>query len=217
MTAKDDTGVVAWLELDREEFLSALRMLAKRVNPKLGGQRAVLRFEEGALVIALGEVETGAEATGEWTGRAVIHPNIIKALAVECPPGDPVSLRVRAGQLEVGSHRARCDWSGAQSRQIDIPLNPSPGELARLRARESDEVLRSAGLLEASEAALKELGAAIDRVAGILSPFDVPREVVADWVEGVVLGPRHEGSPLGGLQRSLELKTPGEQMTLGDE
>jgi len=209
--------VIARLEVDREAFLSAVRLLSRQLGKKLKGQEAVVRFERGTLFVALGDLEVGAAASGDWPGRARIGPHGLKGLALAVNEEGPVVLEVRGDGLYIGTFAVGCAWSPNSRRQIEIPLEPTDRDLIQLAASETDAAIAAAGLTRPVQVAMCELATKVDTIGKLLAPFGVSREAIEAWVLGAIVGDAGTEEALSPAQQRLGLKLADEQLTLGED
>ena len=75
------------LQVSLKEFILATKVF-QRKRLKLGP--VLLAYESGFLSIESGETTAVMNATGEWHGRAMFSPEILRALAMVPPAQDPV-------------------------------------------------------------------------------------------------------------------------------
>ena len=118
------------LQVSLAEFKRATKVF-QRKRLKLG--TVLLAYEGGFLSIESGEVTTVMNATGEWQGRAMFSPEILRALAQVPPLYDPVQISYEHGHLFVGSMKIICQWNMTSQAFIDDLANPSLIDLLALK------------------------------------------------------------------------------------
>ena len=213
----DDRTPHGELEVNRSEFAEALTLLTRKAAGQLSGQRAVLRFADGELCIALGDRSTGAGARGDWPGSAALHPNGLRGLLKALPDGPVVTLVDEDGWVRIGSTSVGSVWTGPGTVQIEIPLNPTTGDLLRLNATHGPAAVEAAGLRGPIEDAMAEFDAVLEKVSALVGPLGISRDDVEGWMKSASgLGEPSEGG-LGPAQRGLALDVDGEQHILGED
>ena len=88
------------LQVSLMEFKRGTKVF-QRKRLKLGP--VLLAYENEFLSIESGEATAVMNATGEWHGRAMFSPEILRALAMFPPLQDPVKISYDDGHLFVGS------------------------------------------------------------------------------------------------------------------
>jgi hypothetical protein len=205
------------LEVDRGELTDALSLLTGEAARKLFRHRAVLRFAEGELRIVLGSRSTGASAQGHWPGSASVHPRGLMGLLDVIPDRETVTLVAEGRWVRIGSMSVGAVIVGSDGLQIDIPLNPSSGDLLRLNAGHSPEAVAAAGLQKPVEDAMEEFEVALERVVALVESFGISRDAVENWMESAAGLDDASSGQFGPTQRGLALDVDGEQQILGED
>jgi hypothetical protein len=84
----------------------------------------LLAYESGFLSIESGNVRAVMYAKGEWQGRAIFSPEILRALATVPPTQDPVVISYADGHLLIGGMTIKCDWQVASKATVESLVNP---------------------------------------------------------------------------------------------
>ncbi|MBI5922037.1 MAG: hypothetical protein HY847_10390 [Betaproteobacteria bacterium] len=69
-----------------------------------------MAFENGFLSFESGSVTAVMRAEGEWQGRAMFSPEVLRALALVPPSIDPIPIAYADGHILIGSMTIPCDW-----------------------------------------------------------------------------------------------------------
>ncbi|MFZ2301812.1 MAG: hypothetical protein WAW10_08080 [Gallionella sp.] len=117
------------LQVSFAEFKRATKVF-QRKRLQLGP--VLLAYESGFLSIESGEVTTVMNAVGEWHGRAMFSPEILRALAMFPPLQDPVKISYDGGHLFVGSMKIICQWNTVSQAFIHDIVSPSIIDLLAL-------------------------------------------------------------------------------------
>ncbi len=118
------------LQVSIKEFKRGTKIF-QRKRLRLG--HVLLAYESGFLSIESGEVTTVMNAVGEWHGRAMFSPEILRALAMFPPLQDPVKISYDDGHLFVGSMKIICQWNTVSQAFIEDLENPSLIDLLALK------------------------------------------------------------------------------------
>ena len=98
------------LHVTRYDFKNATKVFAsKRRTLTLGP--VLMAFESGFLSLESGSVMTVMRAVGDWEGRAVFSPEILRALATVPPDVDPIPIAYADGYILIGGITILCQWS----------------------------------------------------------------------------------------------------------
>ncbi len=109
------------LEVDAAEFKFATKVFAKK-RLKMG--TVLLAYENGFLSIESGEVTAVMHATGEWHGRAIFSPGIMRSLAMVPPAQNPIVITYAEDHLMLGSMKVTCLWNSVSESFIHELQNP---------------------------------------------------------------------------------------------
>jgi hypothetical protein len=163
---------MAQLDVDLKEFTDGLRTLARTVKPAKAGE-AILRFEDGQLVIRVGGGEIAIAATGRWSGEARVNGALVLAIAKHPPEKDPLTLRVEAGRLCLASLSVPCEWQETGTAKLEIPIETPFIEILRIGINNTDEALKQSGILLPVHDARRRCEALIKRAANALRPLGI--------------------------------------------
>ena len=168
-------AVMAQLDVDRRELSEGLRRLARHIKLAKAGE-AILRFEDGRLVIRIGGGEIVATATGRWPGEARVSGAFVMAIAKHLPRSDPVPLRVEAGRFFVARASILCQWQKTGAGHVEIPIGAPLSEIVRIGMEYTDAALEQSGILERVEEARARREDLVEQAAITLQPLGVRPE-----------------------------------------
>lgn len=117
------------LQVSLAEFKRATKVFQKK-RLRLGP--VLLAYENGFLSIESGEATAVMNATGEWHGRAMFSPEVLRAIAMVPPAQDPVQISYHDGHLRVGSMNIICQWNTVSQAFIHDIVSPSIIDLLAL-------------------------------------------------------------------------------------
>ncbi len=117
------------LQVSLKEFKRGTKVF-QRQRLRLGP--VLFAYENGFLSIESGEVTTVMNAIGEWHGRTIFSPEILRALAMVPPLQDPVQISYDGVHLFVGSMKIMCQWNTVSQAFIENLANPSLIDLLAL-------------------------------------------------------------------------------------
>ena len=138
------------LHFTRYDFKQATKVFASKRLP-LG--QVLMAFESGFLSFESGAVMAVMRATGDWEGRAVFSPEILRALAAVPPDADPIPIAYADGHILIGGMTIRCQWSLPRQELAHEIENPGLVDLlalgrtltrAEIRGSELGKRIRSA-------------------------------------------------------------------------
>lgn len=169
--------IIASLQIDRAELITALAALRKFLRRKKGIQ-AALTFDGGLFYIEAGGMSVMASASGEWRGQARVQSSLLIAYAGQLPPGDPLMVKVADSYFHLGSCRISCLWTAAEDDwvprpTIRLPMDATLMQILTLRLHHSAEEIRQSALETQVGAAVKERDERLGRAARALEPLGV--------------------------------------------
>ena len=110
------------LQVSLKEFKRGTKVF-QRKRLKFGP--VLLAYENEFLSIESGEATAVMNATGEWHGRAIFSPEILRALAMVPPLQDPVQISYDGTHLLIGNMKVNCQWYSVSQTFIENLENPS--------------------------------------------------------------------------------------------
>ncbi len=140
------------VRVEREELLRYLAVLSKSISAN--DKVARISFDDGWLMIAVGEADFAIAAEGKWAKPVSIDASWIQKMNRLLPAGNPLELRVEKKHFYINSFGVPCH------------------EVAKKKASASSKV-------EPSREALRSIGHA----AKLLGPFHVTAQDVIDLVK----------------------------------
>lgn len=118
-----------FLQVSLKEFKLATKVFTRK-RLQLGP--VLLAYEGQFLSIESGEVTVVMHAEGEWHGRALFSPQVMRALAMAPPACDPIPISYADGHLLIGNMTIACDWRIVGQAFIQDLENPSLIDLLAL-------------------------------------------------------------------------------------
>lgn len=114
------------LKIDVADFSAGLKPFQSR--KRMFGT-VLLAFEGGFLSLETDAIKTVMRASGQWHGRARFSAEILRALALVPPTGNPVIMSYAQGHLLIGNMTIACTWIDVrkESIAIDVEAACSPG------------------------------------------------------------------------------------------
>jgi hypothetical protein len=140
------------VRVEREELLRYLAVLSKSITSK--DKVARISFDDGWLMIAVGEADFAIAAEGKWAKPVSIDASWIQKMNRLLPAGNPLVLRVEKKHFYINSFGVPCH-------EVAKKKMPAPSMVEPLR-----EVLRSIG-----------------QAAKLLEPFHVTAQDVIELVK----------------------------------
>ncbi len=117
------------LRVTRYDFKHATQVFARKRLP-LGP--VLMAFENGFLSFESGAVMAVMRAEGEWQGRAVFSPEILRALATVPPDVDPIPIAYADEHILIGSMTIPCRWDLPRQELTQEIINPGIVDLLAL-------------------------------------------------------------------------------------
>jgi hypothetical protein len=140
------------VRVEREELLRYLAVLSKSITSK--DKVARISFDDGWLMIAVGEADFAIAAEGKWAKPVSIDASWIQKMNRLLPAGNPLVLRVEKKHFYINSFGVPCHE--VAKKKAPAPSNVEP----------SRETLRSIG-----------------QAAKLLEPFHVTAQDVIELVK----------------------------------
>lgn len=169
-----------FLEVDAAEFKLATQIFSGK-RCKLGP--VLLAYESSFLSIESGEATAVMRATGEWHGRAIISPEILRALATVPPAQNPITISYAEGHLLVASMTIVCQWNSVSQAFIHDLQNPSLLDLLALERTVPRAEMAGTGLGRRIRNARMKLERRLKNAASQLEEFEVTETELRDIVE----------------------------------
>lgn len=119
------------LQVSLKEFKLATKPFTRK-RLQLGP--VLLAYEGRFLSIESGEVTVVMHAEGEWHGRAMFSPQVLRALAMVPPACDPIPISYADGHLLIGSMTITCEWRIVGQAFLQDLENPSIIDLLALES-----------------------------------------------------------------------------------
>lgn len=166
------------------ELEAGLRTLRRAGRKRAQGQ-AVIREEDGDLIIEYDGVAFGLPYEGDWRGYLWLDGSVLIGLGGHLPRQPTIRIGLEDEHLRLGGMRIPCHWDSAEGPKISLPDNPRLIHLVGLGLRNTRDELRTAGILGIVEKAEARVDGLIARAAKALEALEIPesevRRLVEEW------------------------------------
>lgn len=168
------------IQVAQREFKLAMKpFTAKR--RKLGP--ALLAFENGYLSIESGDTTAVMHAEGEWHGRAVFSPEVLRAVATFPPTQNPITFAYAEGHLLIGSMTIPCQWNNPALPLIQDLTDPSLLDLLALEKTIPRSEYLGTGLGKKIRSAKEKVERRIKNAAAQLIDLEITEEEIRALIE----------------------------------
>lgn len=192
------------LQVSLKEFKRGTKVF-QRKRLKLGP--VLLAYENGYLSIESGEVTAVMNAIGEWHGRAIFSPEILRALAMVPPLQDPVQISYDGGHLFVGSMKIICQWNTVSQAFIEDLSNPSLIDLLALKETVPRSEIGGTSLGKQIRSAYEKAELRITNAAKQLQDLEITEAEIRTLVDARIAtrlqAGRHGGKKMNPILRTL--------------
>lgn len=161
------------------DFKYATRVFTRRMM--LGP--VLMAFEGGFLSFESGEVTTAMRAEGEWQGRAVFSPGILRALATVPPDIDPIPIAYAEGRILIGSMTIPCKWTLPRQELAHEIENPGLVDLLALGRTLTRGEVRGTELGKRIRSAIEKTDRRIRNAATQLNELDISEQEIRALLE----------------------------------
>lgn len=168
------------LEVDAAEFKFATKVFSRK-RLKLGP--VLLAYEGGFLSIESGEVAAVMRASGEWHGRAIFSPEIMRALATVPPAQNPIVITYAEDHLTLDSMQIICQWNSVSKAFIRDLQNPGILDLLAMERNIPRAELGSSDLGRKIRDARQRFEQRIKNAAEQLKELEITEAELRDIVE----------------------------------
>ena len=148
-----------------------------------GWGRCFWRMRVAFLSIESGEATAVMRATGEWHGRAIISPEILRALATVPPAQNPITISYAEGHLLVASMTIVCQWNSVSQAFLHDLQNPSLLDLLALERTVPRAEMAGTALGRKIRSARMKLERRLKNAATQLEEFEVTESELRGIVE----------------------------------
>lgn len=191
------------LHVSVAEFKLATKVY-QRKRLRLGP--VLLAYEGGFLSIESGEATAVMNAVGEWHGRAVFSPEILRALALVPPLQDPVQISYDGAYLFIGSMKIICQWNMVSQAFIEDLENPSLIDLLALKVTVPRSEIGGTGLGNKIRSAHEKAERRITNAAKQLQNLEITEAEIRSLVDARI-STRLQAGLYGGNKLNPILKT----------
>lgn len=168
------------LHVTRYEFRQATKVFARK---RLALGQVLMAFEGGFLSFESGEVMAVMRATGDWEGRAVFSPEILRALATVPPDVDPIPIAYADGHILIGGMTIRCEWSLPRQELAHEIENPGLVDLLALGRTLTRAEVRGSELGKRIRSAREKTERRIRNAAAQLIELEISEQQIRMLVE----------------------------------
>ncbi|QQR73407.1 MAG: hypothetical protein IPJ17_18280 [Holophagales bacterium] len=156
----------------RKDLLEVLRPMGRflRLDTK---QEAVLEPAPGGLGVALGGVGGEIPGEGRWRMRVRVPGGLFVGLARRLPRLDRIEISASSNGCRIGPITLPCELGPVVGGRVELPMDPSPGEVLALRGTHAPTVIDQSGLGPELEAVMERRDRLVMRALEILSPLGV--------------------------------------------
>lgn len=175
------------LHVTRYDFKNATKVFAsKRRTLTLGP--VLMAFESGFLSLESGSVMTVMRAVGDWEGRAVFSPEILRALATVPPDVDPIPIAYADGYILIGGITILCQWSLPRQELAHEIENPGLVDLLALGRTLTRAEIRGSELGKHIRSANEKTERRIKNAAAQLVELEISELQIRALVEARIVG-----------------------------
>lgn len=93
------------LRIKLSDFKKAAEPFTKK---RLKMTAVTLSFDNGQLIFEAGPIAVKVPAEGNWIGRVLFAPEILRAMAMVPPKQDPIIIAYENGRLSFGGVKISC-------------------------------------------------------------------------------------------------------------
>ncbi|MDP1609685.1 MAG: hypothetical protein Q8M11_01395 [Sulfuritalea sp.] len=168
------------LHVTRYDFKYATKVFASK---RLALGPVLMAFESGFLSFESGAVMVVMRATGDWEGRAVFSPEILRALATVPPDVDPIPIAYADGHILIGSMTIPCQWALPRQELADEIANPGLVDLLALGRTFTRGEIRGTELGKRIRSASEKTERRIRNAAAQLIELEISEQQIRALVE----------------------------------
>lgn len=179
------------LQVSLAEFKRGTKVF-QRKRLRLGP--VLLAYESGFLSIESGEVTTVLNAVGEWHGRAIFSPEVMRAIAMVPPLQDPVQISYDGTHLMIGNIKVNCQWYSVSQTFIEHLENPSIIDLLAMSISLPRHEIKGSELGKAICSAHEKAERRIANAAKQLQDLEITEAEIRSLVEARIAARLQTGS-----------------------
>ncbi len=168
------------LHVPLKEFKRATKVFQRK---RLKLSQVLLAYENGFLSIESGEVTTVMNAVGEWHGRAIFSPEVMRAIAMVPPLQDPVQILFDGTHLLIGNMKVNCQWYSVSQTFIENLENPSILDLMAMSINLPRHEVRGSELGKAIRSAHAKVERRIANAAKQLQDLEITEAEIRSLIE----------------------------------
>jgi hypothetical protein len=168
------------LRVTLAEFKQATKVFVRK---RLALGTVLMAFEGGFLSLESGEVTAVMRAEGEWHGRALFSPSVLRALATVPPIADPIPIAYAEGRILFGGLTIPCQWSLPSQELVQELLNPDLIDLLAMGRTLSRADMRGTELGKRVRSAIMKADRRIGNAAKQLADLGISEQEIRALVE----------------------------------
>jgi hypothetical protein len=168
------------LHVTLADFKRATKVFTRK-RLKLGP--VLMAFEGGFLSFESGDVKVVMRAKGDWQGRAVFSPQVLRALATVPPSDDPIPIAYAEQRILIGGMTIPCEWSLPRQELAQEIENPGLVDLLALDRTMTRAEISGTALGKRIRSAIETVDRRIKIAAAQLIDLDISEKEIRDLVE----------------------------------
>lgn len=172
------------LHVTLREFKSATKVFSRK---RLVLGRVLMAFENGFLSFESGDVTAVMRAEGEWQGRAMFSPEVLRALATVPPSCNPIPIAYADGHILIGGMTIPCDWWLPRHELAQEIENPGMVDLLAMGRTMPRAEIRGTELGKRIRSANEKAERRIKNAAAQLVDLDIGEAEIRALVEARIL------------------------------
>jgi len=142
-----------------------------------------MAYEGGFLSFESGDATAVMRAEGEWNGRAIFSPEVLRAISLVPPPYDPLTISYADGRLLIGNMTIICQWNSVSKVLIHDLQSPSLVDLLALERTMPRAEIAGTGLGKSIRQAKEKAEQRIIKAVSLLAELEISEAEIRELVE----------------------------------
>lgn len=147
----------------------------------------LLAFESGFLSLESADTTVVMHAEGNWNGRAIFSPEILRAIALVPPNQDPLIISYADHHLLIGNITVKCQWNSVNDQLIHDLQSPSLVDLLALERTLPRAEMAGTSLGKKVRSAREKAERRIVKAASYLEDLEISESEIRELVEARIL------------------------------
>lgn len=168
------------LSVTRADFKHATQIFTRK---RLALGPVLMAFEGGFLSFESGDVKVVMRADGEWQGRAVFSPQVLRALATVPPSVDPIPIAYAEERILIAGMTIPCQWDVPRQALVQEIVNPGLVDLLALGRSLTRAEIRGTELGKRIRSAIGKADRRVKNAAAQLIELDISEQEIRALVE----------------------------------